>query len=436
MTTGNIGFATDTKLQVSNVAAKSSTNSVVTETTQDFQSFFGGSKGEEIKVDNKPVATKTEVENVIRKTQLNEKTKIENDNADICEIEDSIRDVIIDELDITVEEFEMALNNLGLEVVDLLQPQNVALLIAEVENVQPVDILTDADLTGLLTDVTDSVNQVIETAADSLNVDTEQFVEIIRTKVKTDSQVQTENDIPLESIADNDDVKSEVFVVKDESTGREIKVETTAATTETEVVSEADTATDFSNDDNQAKQDTKDSDSGRILNNLVDSVNRAVENSQVENNIFDNVRIDAEDIISQINEAVKVRVKADTTSMEIQLTPENLGKINLNVSTKNGVVTATITAANDTVKAVIENQLIQLKDNLANQGLEVAKVEVAVASHEFSMEGNESDNNADGRKGRNSHRRFRTDAELFDDTKDFAEQQLMETNGNSVSYTA
>ena len=436
MTTGNIGFATDTKLQVSNVAAKNSTNSVVTETTQNFQSFLGGSKGEEIKVDNKPVATKTEVENVIRKTQFNEKTKIENDNADICKIEDSIRDVIIDELDITVEEFEMALNNLGLEVVDLLQPQNVALLIAEVENVQPVDILTDADLTGLLTDVTDSVNQVIETAADSLNVDTEQFVGIIRTKVKTDSQVQTENDIPLESIADNDDMESEVFVVKDESTGREIKVETTAATTETKVVSEADTATDFYNDDNQAKQDTKDSDSGRIMNNLVDSVNRAVDNSQVENNIFDNVRIDAEDIISQINEAVKVRVKADTTSMEIQLTPENLGKINLNVSTKNGVVTATITAANDTVKAVIENQLIQLKDNLANQGLEVAKVEVAVASHELSMEGNESDNNADGRKGRNSHRRFRTDAELFDDTKDFAEQQLMETNGNSVSYTA
>ena len=92
---------------------------------------------------------------------------------------------------------------------------------------------------------------------------------------------------------------------------------------------------------------------------------------------------------------------------------EHLGKINLNVATRNGVITATITAQNESVKAAIENQVIQLKESMNNQGLKVENVEATVASHEFNMN---YDNNGDsqnmGNGTNNSSRRFRTEEEL------------------------
>ena len=52
--------------------------------------------------------------------------------------------------------------------------------------------------------------------------------------------------------------------------------------------------------------------------------------------------IDAKDVIRQVVEEIKLTVKADNTSFEMQLNPEHLGKINLQVAAKNGVVTAQI----------------------------------------------------------------------------------------------
>ena len=71
--------------------------------------------------------------------------------------------------------------------------------------------------------------------------------------------------------------------------------------------------------------------------------------------------------------------------MELQLQPENLGKLNLVIASRDGIITAQFMAENDVVKSAIENQIVMLKDNFEQQGLKVEAVEVMVQTHGFEM---------------------------------------------------
>ena len=96
--------------------------------------------------------------------------------------------------------------------------------------------------------------------------------------------------------------------------------------------------------------------------------------------------IDAEkarEIISMVAEQVKLRVSEQITEMEIQLNPANLGKLNLQVASREGVITAQITTTNEDVRAALELQAMALKEELNQQGLKVEAVDVSVSSHEF-----------------------------------------------------
>ena len=69
--------------------------------------------------------------------------------------------------------------------------------------------------------------------------------------------------------------------------------------------------------------------------------------------------------------------------MEMQLNPENLGKLYLQLSAKDGIVSAHITAQNEVVKEALESQIVQFKENMNDAGIKVDAVEVTVGSHEF-----------------------------------------------------
>ena len=50
--------------------------------------------------------------------------------------------------------------------------------------------------------------------------------------------------------------------------------------------------------------------------------------------------------------------------LEMSLNPESLGKVNLNITSKDGVMTAQITTQNEVSKEALESQLQILKDNI------------------------------------------------------------------------
>lgn len=130
--------------------------------------------------------------------------------------------------------------------------------------------------------------------------------------------------------------------------------------------------------------------------------------------------------------------------MEMMLNPENLGKVNLNVSVKEGVVTATLTAQDELVKSAIENQLLTLKESLNNQGLKVEAVEVTVESHAFEAGTQFSQNS--GYQGQEQQERKGSRPLRLDSISDLAIEQLtddeklvldmMQKEGNQVNFTA
>lgn len=94
-------------------------------------------------------------------------------------------------------------------------------------------------------------------------------------------------------------------------------------------------------------------------------------------------QVDVADIIRQITEYSKAVIGHQTATIQMQLNPENLGKIYMEVTSKNGQVSAHITAQNEVVKEALENQLIELRQNLNQAGIKVEAVEVTVGNHEF-----------------------------------------------------
>ncbi len=169
---------------------------------------------------------------------------------------------------------------------------------------------------------------------------------------------------------------------------------------------------------------------------------------EIVDNIVNDVSLTADkelstNIVNQIVEQIKLRVTENVTSMELYLTPETLGKINLQISSKNGVVTAQITTETTITKEAIESQLALLKENLNEQGLKIEAVEVTVAPHRFEARNEEHRDNGDEgqqQQRQQSQRRFidvAGEEEQYDDAAAVSiARDIMMSNGNRMDIRA
>ena len=109
--------------------------------------------------------------------------------------------------------------------------------------------------------------------------------------------------------------------------------------------------------------------------------------SNLKNTITDNILTEdgiADKIIKQITDDIRLYAKADTTSLEIQLEPETLGKVGITVTSKAGTITAQLVVQNEVAKEAIESQMATLKESFASQDIKVDAVEVTIASKELN----------------------------------------------------
>lgn len=142
-------------------------------------------------------------------------------------------------------------------------------------------------------------------------------------------------------------------------------------------------------------------------------------------------------IVEQIVRQVRIRVLPETTSMEMQLTPAALGRVNLQVSMTGGVSTASMTVETQAAKEALESQMIQLKETFAEQGLKVDAVEVTVS--EFGLKQDQGQGQAQEQQNRqNSRRAFREDAgaEVLEDTERHTTESSRRDVNSVVDYTA
>ena len=83
------------------------------------------------------------------------------------------------------------------------------------------------------------------------------------------------------------------------------------------------------------------------------------------------------DVPAQIVRQARLIRTTENTEMVIKLNPEHLGELTLRVSVSpNGAVNASFHSDNAQVRTIIENSLVQLRQELNNQGLKVENVEV------------------------------------------------------------
>ncbi|MDN5351448.1 MAG: flagellar hook-length control protein FliK [Clostridiales bacterium] len=89
-----------------------------------------------------------------------------------------------------------------------------------------------------------------------------------------------------------------------------------------------------------------------------------------------------QDVMSQVVDAIKTQIKVgdNGSSMLVKLQPEELGHVELKLNVHKGVVMAEIKVENEMVKAAVESNLDDLKQNLSGKGYSVQQINVTIDS--------------------------------------------------------
>ncbi|MFP4163347.1 MAG: flagellar hook-length control protein FliK [Chitinispirillaceae bacterium] len=95
-------------------------------------------------------------------------------------------------------------------------------------------------------------------------------------------------------------------------------------------------------------------------------------------------RITDEAVMRQISEKMQSAVRSGVHELKIQLRPESLGEVRLNIRMENEVVFARIQVENQQVKQIIETHLQTLKDALEEQNIHAGSFSVDVGGRDGS----------------------------------------------------
>ncbi len=335
-------------------------------------------KVEDKKETNKDELDSEKVKKLAKLLNVSEEQVVETLNAMNINIDD-LANVEI------AKDFLVAINDLGSKF-DLLSIENVKqklVAIDEIAKAETTEELSDEQIDSLINEALGLASENTETTSDS------EFSQ--NSDNQTKSEVTASTTTSTVSNSDETDMFAEVEVSVDTTTDTSTEVTATSDVNVTE-----NTAIVGSNVENVQ--------TSNVQNTLVDAngININADFKVANQNSFLNEvskttlrsAVDAENVLKQISEAMKVEVKGDVTNeVKITLRPQHLGDVTLKIVTENGAITAQFEAQNQRVKEIIEANFNQLKSSLEEQGISVSNLEVNVsqqdqnngASNEFSQ---------------------------------------------------
>ena len=146
-------------------------------------------------------------------------------------------------------------------------------------------------------------------------------------------------------------------------------------------------------------------------------------------------------IMDQILEHMDIKLNAEESTLQMQLHPEELGTLQVTISAKEGVMTAQFTAESEAVKAVLENQIIQLQDKFDQQNIKVDAIEISVATHGFEQNLQQDDHDGNYQEEEKKSRVRKIDLGSLEAMEDLPEEDqvvadMMQLHGNRVDYMA
>lgn len=402
-----------------------------------------------------------------------------------------VKEVLKEELGVSDEQIEDAMSVLGLSYADLMNPNQLASLVAELTGETDPGALL---VSGEFMTVMQAVNTISESLLQELGLSREAFMEQLKQAMDVSGEMTAGDSLQVPTEESMEDVTDRMTAAGSEyntakADGREAEglqenavqtaVQDDAAAAKqpaeagavradeeaegTEVPTEK-VGTEKPQTAEKPQHEPEQDGSGQSKSNHnrggfalheqgADNVQAGsvpVQNAAVQTAGAGNIgsfagQMDIQNIIRQIAEFSRVIVNNTSTTMEMQLNPENLGKLMLSVTTKNGVVSAQIYTQNEAVKEALEQQLVTLKQEMNQAGVKVDAVEVAVGSHEFerNLEQNAQQEQRQAEEqektaGRTRHINLNSLDELGGvmSEEESLVAQMMAEQGNSVDFTA
>ncbi|MBR6486703.1 MAG: flagellar hook-length control protein FliK [Lachnospiraceae bacterium] len=372
---------------------------------------------------------------------------------------DKIREAIKEELNITDEELELAMAELGLIPTDLLDTDVIKDLVLEISGEQdPMALLTNEGLLTSINNITDMIQDAVTEISEEFDITQEQISGIIEKmhemgqapeevmpELKDTPKIPDTVKAPVKEDDDmpdtgKDDKAVRVEINRTDDQGAQVRPEQVSV----ERASMERKVTQMMTDRKQ-EDGMQDAMPGQQFAGDA-SGTQAVPETPAPIPVS---YADTENILRQVTDHIKVDIGVDSSSMELQLHPASLGTVNLQIASSNGVITANLLVQNETVKAALESQMVKLLETFEEQGQKVEAIEVSVAGYDLdrSLSGDSGSDAGDrqdkdsGRIGRTARRRLNLnelDEEGFEDLTE--EEQLaakiMDANGTSVDYKA
>lgn len=404
-----------------------------------------------------------------------------------------VKEVLKEELGVSDEQIEDAMSVLGLSYADLMNPNQLASLVAELTGeTDPGALLVSGEFMTVMQAVNtisesllqelglsreafmEQLKQAMDvsgemTAGDSLQVPTEEVMEDATDRMTAagseyntatadgreteglrENAVQAETAVRDDAAAAKQPAEAGAVQADEEAEGTEAPTEKTGteepqAAEKTQHETEQDGSGQSRSNHNRGGFALHEQGADNVQAGSVPIQNAAVQTAGAGNIGSFAGQMDIQNIIRQIAEFSRVIVNNASTTMEMQLNPENLGKLMLSVTTKNGVVSAQIYTQNEAVKEALEQQLVTLKQEMNQAGVKVDAVEVAVGSHEFerNLEQNAQQEQRQAEEqektvGRTRHINLNSLDELGGvmSEEESLVAQMMAEQGNSVDFTA
>lgn len=369
----------------------------------------------------------------------------EPDEETLDAVQDEIRQVLKDVLDMDDEELDAVLASMNLNLLSLLQPENLQMFLTEATGTEPIELLTNSSLTDVLNQLNQNLQQIMdEHGLDAMDWQplqdaekeplpmpttdsTEKSMTQELTQAETPDVIAVDTGIPVTKAEDG---RTEAADTQIWDTGFETKEETSGIQVQVEAEQTGNRSA------NQNKNQQPDAALQNVAGNIVEQMTQAISNTQdVQGSFYSDVQ--QAEIVKQVIEQIRVSFGSDTSQLEVQLYPQHLGRIQIQVMMKNGVMTAQIHAETEMAKQAIEGQLQQLKDTFQQKSIQVEAVEVSVSTSSFQQEQQRQDTAGDSKQSHSSRRiRMNGFGMPEEDLTEEEAEELLEAHGASVEFTA
>ena len=384
--------------------------------------------------------------------------------------ETGVKEILKDELGVSDEQVEDAMSILGLQWMDLLNPASLSQLVTQLTGTEDAcSLLMSEEFTNIM----QNTDELVQSLSETLGISKDEWVALQNQLAELTADFNETVDMAdggVQEIAPQTDAT----ITSQDTTVMAATVQMTHTTEETQNVQPEEETEDAApviqvnaSEDAQTENNVSENASGEMgepaaqsQKTKESSVNEHAQTMEFQvraeqqtvapeevNKVASRTTIDVQDIMNQITEFAKVNLSPENSSIEMQLNPENLGKVYLHIAaTKEGNITAELAVSSETVKTALEAQIADLRTSLNQQGIKVDAVEVAIASHEFerNLEQNASGEEQQGSQreesGRTAGRRlFRGELDelsgLMNEEEALA-AQIMKDHGNTMDVTA